>query len=125
MLIALATKHHWAIHQLDVKSAFLNGELKEEVYLVQPKGFVKQVEEHLVYKLNKALYELKQAPRSWYDKIDSFFLQPSYKRSKNDHNLYTVFDENGQIILISLYVDDLIITRKADELIKEIKEQMS
>ena len=64
MIIALATKHHWKIHQLDVKSPFLNGDLKEEVYLVQPEGFVKKGEEHLVCRLKKALYGLKQAPRS-------------------------------------------------------------
>ena len=101
-----------------MKSAFLNGELKEEVYLMQPEGFVKQGEEHLVYRLRKALYQLKQAPKSWYDKIDLLFLQHSYKRSKNDPNLYTVFDKVGRIVLISLYVDDLIITGNADELIK-------
>ncbi len=58
MIIALATKHHWKIHQLDVKSAFLNGDLKE-VYLVQPEGFVKKGEEHLVRRLKKDLYGLK------------------------------------------------------------------
>lgn len=123
MLIALATKHDWMIHQLDVKSAFLNGELKEEVYLMQPQGFVKQREEHLVSRLKKALYGLKQAPRSWYDKIDSFFQQHSYKRSKNDPNLYTVFDEKGQIVLISLYVDDLIITGNVDDSLKKSKSK--
>ena len=59
MLIALATKYDWKIHQLDVKSAFLNGELKEEVYLTQPEGFVEHGQEHLVCKLKKALYGLK------------------------------------------------------------------
>jgi hypothetical protein len=73
VLIALATKHSWKLHQLDVKSAFLNGDLKEEVYLVQSEGFVKQGHEHLVCRLRKALYGLKQAPRSWYVKIDTFF----------------------------------------------------
>ena len=66
MLIALATKYHWKLHQLDVKSSFLNGELKEEVYLTQPEGFVKSGHEHLVCKLKNVLYGLKQAPRSWY-----------------------------------------------------------
>ena len=125
MIIALATKHHWKIHQLDVKSAFLNGDLKEEVYLVQPEGFVKKGEEHLVCRLKKALYGLKQAPRSWYEKIDSFFLMNGYERSKNDPNLYTMFNNEGQIVVISLYVDDLIITGSADNLIEEIKQQLS
>ena len=59
MLIALATKNHWRLHQLDVKSVFLNGELKEKVYLTQTRGFIKQEQEHLVCKLKKALYGLK------------------------------------------------------------------
>lgn len=92
---------------------------------MQPEGFVKQGEEHLVCRLKKALYGLKQALRAWYDKIDSFFLQHSYKRSKNDPNLYTVFDKEGRIVLISLYVNDLTITGNENELIKEIKEHMS
>jgi hypothetical protein len=125
MLIALATKYHWKLHQLDVKSAFLNGELKEEVYLTQPEGFVEKGQEHLVCKLKKALYGLKHAPRSWYEKIDSFFLQQGFMRSKSDPNLYTKFDEQGYIVLISLYVDDLIITGNAEKLIDEIKEQLS
>ena len=104
-----------------MKSAFLNGELKEEVYLMQSEGFVNRGE-HLVCRLKTTLHGLKQAPRSWHGKIDSFFLQHSYKRSKNDPNLYTVFDEKGKNVFISFYVDDLIITGNADELIKEIKE---
>ena len=87
LLIVLATKYHWKLHQLDVKSAFLNGELKEEVYLTQPGGFVEKGQEHLVCKLNKTLYGLKQAPRSWYEKMDSFFLQQGFMRSKSDPNL--------------------------------------
>ena len=73
VLIALATKNNWKIHQLDVKSAFLNGDLKEEVYLTQLEGFIKKGHENLVCKLKKALYGLKQAPKSWYIKIYTFF----------------------------------------------------
>ena len=83
LLIALATKHNCNIHHLDVKSAFLNGDLKEEVYLVHPEGFVKQGQEHLVCRLRKALYGLKQAPRSWYVKIDTFFLQNGFVKSNS------------------------------------------
>ena len=110
MLIALAIKCHWKLHLLDVKSAFLNGELKEVVYLSQLEEFVKSGEEHLVCKLKKTLYGLKHAPRSWYEKIDSLFLQQGFMRRKIDPKLYTKFDEKGHILLISLYVDDLIIT---------------
>jgi hypothetical protein len=125
MLIALATKCNWELHQLDVKSAFLNGDLKEEIYLVQPEGFVKQGQEHLVCRLKKALYGLKQAPRSWYEKVDSFFVEHGFHRSLNDPNLYTKYNNQGQIILISLYVDDMIITGNADDLIRGIKRLMA
>jgi hypothetical protein len=100
MLIALATKYHWKLHQLDVKSSFLNGELKEEVYLTQPEWFAEKGQGHLVCKLKKTLYGLKQAPRSWYEKIDSFFLQRGFMRSKSDPNLYNKFDEQRYIVLI-------------------------
>jgi transposase InsO family protein len=125
VLVALATAHNWKIHQLDVKSAFLNGELKEEVYLEQPEGFVQKGQEHLVCKLKKAIYGLKQAPRSWYIKIDTFFNQKGFVKSQSDPNLYVKKDKEGNICLISLYVDDLIITGNACKLIAEIKNQLS
>lgn len=62
VVLALAADRRWQVHHLDAKSAFLNGELEEEVYVAQPEGFVKQGREHLVLRLNKALYELRQAP---------------------------------------------------------------
>lgn len=71
----------------------MNGDLKEEIYLVQPEGFVKERQEHLVCRLKKALYSLKQAPRSWYEKIDSFFLHHGFHRSMNDPNLYTKYNK--------------------------------
>lgn len=125
MLIALATKYNWELHQLDVKSAFLNGELKEEIYLVQSEGFVKQGQEHIVCRLKKALYGLNQAPRSWYEKVDSLFLEYGFHRSLNDPNLYIKYNNQGQIILISLYVDDIIITGDANDLIIGIKSLMA
>ena len=125
IMIALATKYNWKMHQLDVKSAFLNGELKEEVYLVQPEGFVKRGHENLVCRLKKALYGLKQAPRSWYAKIDSFFYEKGFMRSQNDPNLYIKEDEGKNASLIPVYVDDLIITGNACKLIEEIKNQLS
>ena len=81
--------------KLDVKSAFLNVDLKEDAYLTQPEGFIKKGQEDLVSKLKKALYGLKQAPRSWYIKIDTFFAQKGFVKSKNDPNLYVRKDETG------------------------------
>lgn len=73
VVVSTAAQTGWKIHQLDVKSAFLNGELTEEIYVEQPQGFTVARKEEYVYKLNKALYGLKQAPRAWYAKIDGYF----------------------------------------------------
>ncbi|CAJ2631452.1 unnamed protein product, partial [Trifolium pratense] len=78
----------WNLYQLDVKSAFLNGELKEEVYVQQPQGFVSKGQEEKVYRLKKALYGLKQAPRAWYSEIDSYFVQQGFQRSQSEPTLY-------------------------------------
>jgi hypothetical protein len=70
LVLAIAAQNKWKVFQLDVKSAFLNGILQEEIYVEQPEGFMEQGEEEKVYLLKKALYGLKQAPRAWYSKID-------------------------------------------------------
>ena len=70
LVLAIAAQNRWNVFQLDVKSAFLNGILQEEIYVEQPEGFMEQGEEEKVYLLKKALYGLKQAPRAWYSKID-------------------------------------------------------
>ena len=70
LVLAITAQNGWKVFQLDVKSAFLNGILQEEIYVEQPEGFMKQGAEEKVYLLKKALYGLKQAPRAWYSKID-------------------------------------------------------
>jgi hypothetical protein len=72
-MISLAVQHRWKIYQLDVKSAFLNGFLEEEIYIEQPLGYIEAENESKVYKLKKALYGLKQAPRAWNTRIDRYF----------------------------------------------------
>jgi hypothetical protein len=71
-VINLAAHNGWKLHQMDVKSAFLNGDLKEDIFMNQPQGFEAKGQEHKVCKLVKALYGLKQAPRAWYAKIDEY-----------------------------------------------------
>ncbi|GKF02460.1 retrovirus-related pol polyprotein from transposon TNT 1-94 [Tanacetum coccineum] len=73
IILALAAQHCWKVFQFDVKLSFLNGDLKEEVYVQQPEGFEVQRDDYKVYNLKKALYGLKQAPRAWYNKVDEFF----------------------------------------------------
>jgi hypothetical protein len=123
-LISLAAQKGWLLYQLDVKLAFLNGELKEEVYVEQPQGFVIQGEEGKVYKLRKALYGLKQAPRAWYSHIDNSFNESGFKRSKNELTLYVNHQGNVNLLIVALYVDDLILTGSSTEMIEEFKKEM-
>ena len=95
------------MHQFDVKLAFLNGELKQDVYIAQPKGFIVEGKEEKVYKLRKALCGLKQAPWAWYSKIDSYFHENEFQRSMNEPNLY-VKRKGNNFLIICLYVDDMI-----------------
>jgi Reverse transcriptase (RNA-dependent DNA polymerase) len=78
LLISLAAQNKWSILQMDVKSAFLNGVLEGEVYIEQPSGYVKVGKGHMVLKLKKALYELKQAPRAWNTRIDAYFKEHGF-----------------------------------------------
>ena len=93
---------------MDIKSAFLHGNLQEGIYMEQPPGYV-QNNSSLVCHLNKSLYVLKEAPRAWYAKMDSFLLDTSFSRCHSDPNVYTKKVRNHLIILV-LYVDDLILT---------------
>jgi hypothetical protein len=86
-IIALAAKMKWKLHQMDVKKAFLNGVIEEEVYIEQPQGFEVEDRKTHVCKLKKALYRLKQAPRAWYGRTDSFLTSLGFTKSKADYNL--------------------------------------
>lgn len=122
--IALAAYRRWKVYQLDIKSAFLNGELKEDVYVDQPEGFSVTGNEDKVYKLHKALYGLKQAPRVWYSRIDSYFLQNGFERSPNEHTLYVKKQSEDEVLLVCLYVDDIIYTGSSQTLVDEFRSDM-
>ena len=92
---------------MDVPTAFLNGELEEEIYMSQPEGYVKEGEEELVCKLNKSIYGLKQSSRCWFNTIDEFLENSAYTKSSSDPCIY-IKREGEDIMLIALYVDDLI-----------------
>ena len=87
-ILALGAALDLEIHQMNVKTAFLNGESEEDIYMHQPQGFEVKDSEHLVCKLKKSLYGLKQSPRAWYQRIDHFFTKEGFTRSEADHSLY-------------------------------------
>ncbi|KAM1485555.1 hypothetical protein TB1_036396 [Malus domestica] len=123
-LIALAAKKGWKLHQLDVKSAFLNGVLEEEVFVEQPQGFTNQEFPEKVYKLRKALYGLKQAPRAWYSEIDSYFIEKGFQKSPSEATLYTKTESNNKTLIVSIYVDDVVYTGNDAAMMEEFKEEM-
>ncbi|GKC30526.1 retrovirus-related pol polyprotein from transposon TNT 1-94 [Tanacetum coccineum] len=106
-IIANAASKNITIYQMDVKTAFLNGELKEEVYVSQPEGFVDPDHPTHVYRLKKALYGLKQAPRVWYDTLSRFFLDNKFSKGAVDPTLFTR-KIGKHILLVQIYVDDII-----------------
>ncbi|GJV95135.1 retrovirus-related pol polyprotein from transposon TNT 1-94 [Tanacetum coccineum] len=107
MFIAYAAHKNITIFQMDVKTDFLNGPLKEEVYVSQPEGFINPEFPNHVYRLKKSLYGLKQAPRAWYDKLSSFLIQHGFTKGIVDPTLFTR-RHGGDILLIQVYVDDII-----------------
>jgi hypothetical protein len=109
--------------QLDIKSAFLNGELLEEVYVEQPPGFTIKGKEHLVYRLDKALYGLRQAPHAWNIKLDANLLELGFKQCATEHGIYTRGCRD-QRLLIGIYVDDLIVTGSNPREIERFKAEM-
>ena len=124
LLLAFEAKNSWEVDHFDVKSAFLNGDLQEDVYVTQPEGFVKHGKEHLVYKMIKALYGLHQAPQPWYAKLNKFLEILGFTNCPYEHALYTKC-EGSHSLTIEIYVVDLLVTRTSISLIKRFKEEMS
>ncbi|KOM27543.1 hypothetical protein LR48_Vigan437s000300 [Vigna angularis] len=124
LIISLAAQNNWKIHQMDVKSAFLNGVLEEEVYIEQPQGYEVKGEEDKVLKLKKALYGLKQAPRAWNVQIDKYFKAANFIKCPYEHALY-IKAQGKDILIVCLYVDDLIFTGNNPSMFEEFKKDMT
>ena len=124
LIISLAAQNKWKIHQMDVKSAFLNGVLEEEVYIQQPSGYEVKGHKDKVLKLKKALYGLKQAPRAWNNRIDKYFLENNFTKCPYEHALYVKI-KDGDILIVCLYVDDLIFTGSNPRMFDEFKKVMT
>nr|KAJ0218783.1 hypothetical protein LSAT_V11C300120880 [Lactuca sativa] len=109
LLLALAAIHNLVIHQMDEKTAFLNGDLDEDIYMKRPEGFVMPSNEHNVYKLKKSLYGLKQALKQWHQKFDDVIFSNGFALNQTDKCVYSKFYSSGKGVIICLYVDDMLI----------------
>ena len=112
------------LKQLDVKTAFLHGDLKEEIYIDQLEGFKVKGKEHMICKLKKSMYSLKQASRQWYKKFDSFMVGHGYTRTNADHCVYVRKFPNGKFVILLLYVDDMLIVGQDAGVIGNLKKDL-
>jgi len=121
-ILALVAMEDMEIHQMEVKTAFFNGDLEEEIYMEQPEGFT-QEGEHLVCKFHKSLYRLKQSPRAWNQKLDAFLKNIEFLRSDADLSLYVA--QVGDVkFFIVVYVDDLILVCNNKDKLLQVKQEL-
>ncbi|KAJ9559825.1 hypothetical protein OSB04_004985 [Centaurea solstitialis] len=123
LVLAIASLRNLEVHQMDVKTAFLNGDLEEEIYMEQPEGYVAPGQERKVCKLVKSLYGLKQAPKQWHQKFDHVMLECGFKINECDKCVYVKDTEVGYVILC-LYVDDMLIIGSNDKMVKSTKNML-
>ncbi|GKB59696.1 retrovirus-related pol polyprotein from transposon TNT 1-94, partial [Tanacetum coccineum] len=124
IFLAFATYMNFIVFQMDVKSAFLNGKLKEEVYVKQPPGFESSEFPDYVCKLDKALYGLKQAPKAWYETLSTFLIQNKFVRGRIDNTLF-IYRSKGDVLLVQVYVDDIIFGSTSYKLCKQFEKLMT
>ncbi|GJS93448.1 retrovirus-related pol polyprotein from transposon TNT 1-94 [Tanacetum coccineum] len=124
IFLAFATYMNFKVYQMDVKSAFLNGKLKEEVYVKQPPGFESSEFPDYVCKLDKALYGLKQAPRAWYETLSTFLIQNKFTKGRIDNTLF-IYKSKGDVLLVQVYVDDIIFGSTSYKLCKQFEKLMT
>ncbi len=125
VMLALVAHFDMELEQMDVKTAFLHGDIEEDLYMEQPEGFSQPGEEQLVCKLTKSLYGLKQSPRQWYKKFDSFMIRIGYMRCEYDCCIYVKRLDDGSFIYLLLYVDDMLISAKSILEVNKLKALLS
>ena len=124
VLLSLAANLDWPLHQLDVKNAFLHGNLEEEVYMEVPPGYTGSIETKIVCKLERALYRLKQSPRAWFGRFSSAMRKYGYRQSNSDHTL-SLKHRQSKVTALIVYLDDMIITGDDAKEISRLQEQLS
>ncbi|RVW52517.1 Retrovirus-related Pol polyprotein from transposon TNT 1-94 [Vitis vinifera] len=125
VLLSVAVNLDWNLHQLDVKNAFLNGELEEEVYMKIPPSMETPENSGKVCKLRKSLYGLKQSPRAWFDRLTRVVKKHGFIQCQADHTLFMKHSKEGEMTLFIVYVDDIIITGDDEEGIGNLKKLLA
>ena len=125
VIFGLAVRLDLELEQLDMKAAFLHGDLEEEICMDQPKGFEEDGKEHIICRLKKSLYRLKQALRQWYKKFDSFMVGHGYTRTDVDHCVYVRTFPSDKFIILLLYVVDMLIVGQDAKMIGDLKRELS
>ncbi|GJU36003.1 putative ribonuclease H-like domain-containing protein [Tanacetum coccineum] len=123
LFLAFASFMGFTVYQMDVKSAFLYGNITEEVYVKQPPGFEDPAHPNKVYRVVKALYGLHQAPRAWYERLSTFLLKHGYRRGAIDKTLFIKKDRRD-IMLVQVYVDDIIFGSTKSSMVKDFEDLM-
>ncbi|GJR60124.1 retrovirus-related pol polyprotein from transposon TNT 1-94 [Tanacetum coccineum] len=123
ILLAIACANDFKLYQMDVKSAFLNNFINEEVYVAQPPGFIDFQKPNYVYKLKKALYGLKQAPRAWYDRLKAFLIKHEYSMGIVDNTLFTKRSKS-HLVIVQIYVNDIIFCSMSQNLCDDFAKIM-
>ena len=121
IVLSVATNLGWDLWQMDMKNAFLEGELEDEVYMLPPPGLKGMAKKGNVLRLKKAIYGLKQSPRAWYNKLSTTFNGRGFRNPELDHTFFTLITPSGIIVLL-VYVDDIIITGSDKEGMQATKE---
>jgi len=125
IILSLAAHFGWAMHQFDVKNAFLHGSLEEEVYMEIPPGYGAINEGNKVCRVKKTLYGFKQSARAWFGRFTQAMVSLGYRQSQGDHTLFIKHSQNGKLTLLLLYIDDMIIIGD-DEIEKQtLKERLA
>ncbi|XP_074556441.1 uncharacterized protein LOC141812295 [Curcuma longa] len=125
ILLSLAVNSDWPLHQLDVRNAFLNGDLEEEVFMSLPPGFEKGLDSKKVCKLNKALYGLKQSPRAWFERFGKTVISYGFLQSQADHTIFYKHSEKGKVAILIVYVDDIILTGDDETELAVLKKNLA
>ncbi|XP_059590835.1 retrovirus-related Pol polyprotein from transposon RE1 isoform X1 [Vitis vinifera] len=125
ILLSLAVNQDWCLQQLDIKNAFLNGDLEEEVYMEIPPGFEESMAKNQVCKLQKSLYGLKQSPRAWFDRFTKAVLKLGYKQGQADHTLFVKKSHARKLAILIVYVDDIILSGNDMGELQNLKKYLS